>query len=295
MSFLDDLNEVQHKAVTHMQGPALIIAGPGSGKTRVLTYRIAHLLEAGIDPWSVLTLTFTNKAAKEMKERIAGVAGKNAGKIWAGTFHSIFARILRVESSKIGFPSDFTIYDSQDAKSAITELVKVHGLDPKAYNASAVYSRISLAKNNLISPQAYFEDVNRLLEDKQQKMPYIYKIYDLYVRKCKRSAAMDFDDLLYQMHHLLDQHPDVLQKYQKKFKYVLVDEFQDTNLLQYDIIKKIVHYKGSNNNICVVGDDAQSIYAFRGATIQNILNFEQDFPDISVFKLEQNYKLLLIF
>jgi DNA helicase-2/ATP-dependent DNA helicase PcrA len=290
MSFLDNLNEVQRKAVTHMKGPALIIAGPGSGKTRVLTYRIAHLIDSGVDPWSVLTLTFTNKAAKEMKERISSVAGSNANKIWAGTFHSIFARILRVESAKIGFPSDFSIYDSQDAKSAITELVKMNGLDAKVYNASAVYSRISLAKNNLISPKAYFEDVNRLLEDKQQKMPYIYKIYDLYVRKCKRSAAMDFDDLLYQMHHLLDNHPDVLQKYQKKFKYVLVDEFQDTNLLQYSIIKKIVHYQGSNNNICVVGDDAQSIYAFRGATIQNILNFEQDFPNISVFKLEQNYR-----
>ncbi len=290
MSYLNELNEVQRQAVTHIDGPALIIAGPGSGKTRVLTYRIAHLIDSGIAPWSVLTLTFTNKAAKEMKERIANVAGKNAGKIWAGTFHSVFARILRVEASKIGYPSDFTIYDSKDTKSAITELVKAHGLDPKLYNASAVYNRISLAKNSLISPKAYFEDVNRLLEDKQNKMPYIYKIYELYVGKCKRSAAMDFDDLLYQMYQLLENNPDVLSKYREKFKYILVDEFQDTNLLQYSIIKKLVSYDGSSNNICVVGDDAQSIYAFRGATIQNILNFEKDFPGIEVFKLEQNYR-----
>ena len=291
MSYLDNLNDTQRQAVTHIDGPALIIAGPGSGKTRVLTYRVAHLIESGVAPWSILTLTFTNKAAKEMKERIQHVAGDQGHKTWAGTFHSVFARILRIEAPKIGFPSDFSIYDSQDSKSAITAIVKNHGLDPKIYNASAIYSRISLSKNNLISPKAYFEDADRILEDKQHKMPYLYKIYELYVRKLKRSGAMDFDDLLYQMHRLLTENPDnVLEKYQKRFKYILVDEFQDTNQLQYSIIKKLVKYSGSTNNICVVGDDAQSIYSFRGATIQNILNFEKDYPGISVFKLEQNYR-----
>lgn len=291
MGYLEELNDIQRQAVTHITGPALIIAGPGSGKTRVLTFRIAHLIESGIPPWEILTLTFTNKAAKEMKERIAKVAGNNANNIWAGTFHSIFARILRSEASKIGYPSDFSIYDSQDSKSAITEIVKKNGLDAKVYNASAVFSRISLAKNNLISPEAYAKDIDRIKEDKQRKMPYIYKIYELYARKCMRSGAMDFDDLLYQMHRLLDENPEnVLEKYRKRFKYVLVDEFQDTNQLQYSIIQKLVSYQGSTENICVVGDDAQSIYAFRGATIQNILNFEKDFPDITVFKLEQNYR-----
>ncbi|MCH2021630.1 MAG: UvrD-helicase domain-containing protein [Saprospiraceae bacterium] len=290
-SYLDNLNDTQRQAVTHIDGPALIIAGPGSGKTRVLTYRVAHLIESGVAPWSILTLTFTNKAAKEMKERIEHVAGENGNKIWAGTFHSVFARILRIEAPQIGFPSDFSIYDSQDSKSAISEIVKNHGLDSKVYNSSAIYSRISLAKNNLISPKAYFEDADRILEDKQHKMPYLYKIYELYVRKLKRSGAMDFDDLLYNMNLLFEKNPEnVLEKYQKRFKYILVDEFQDTNQLQYSIIKKLVKYSGSTNNICVVGDDAQSIYAFRGATIQNILNFEKDFPTISVFKLEQNYR-----
>jgi DNA helicase-2/ATP-dependent DNA helicase PcrA len=291
MSYLDELNDIQRKAVVHQTGPALIIAGPGSGKTRVLTYRIAHLLKTGVPPWQILTLTFTNKAAKEMKERIAKVAGSSSNQIWAGTFHSIFARILRSEAGKIGYPSDFSIYDSQDAKSAITEIIKKNGLDPKLYSAGAVYSRISLAKNNLVSPEAYAKDADRIKEDKQRKTPYIYKIYELYVRKCMRSGAMDFDDLLYQMHRLLDENPEgVLEKYRERFKYVLVDEFQDTNQLQYAIISKLVHYPGSERNICVVGDDAQSIYAFRGATIQNILDFEKAFPDITVFKLEQNYR-----
>jgi DNA helicase-2/ATP-dependent DNA helicase PcrA len=291
MSYLDELNETQRQAVTHITGPALIIAGPGSGKTRVLTFRIAHLIESGIPPWEILTLTFTNKAAKEMKERITKVAGANANQIWAGTFHSVFARILRSEASKIGFPSDFSIYDSQDAKSAITEIVKKRGLDSKVYNASAVYSRISLAKNNVVSPEDYALDVERIKEDKQRKMPYIYKIYELYVKKCMRSGAMDFDDLLYQMYRLLDENPEnVLEKYQKRFKYILVDEFQDTNQLQYSIIQKLITYPGSTHNICVVGDDAQSIYAFRGATIQNILDFEKEFSDITIFKLEQNYR-----
>lgn len=291
MSYLDELNKVQRNAVTHIDGPVLVIAGPGSGKTRVLTYRIAHLIESGIPPWQILTLTFTNKAAKEMKERIVGVAGNNANQIWAGTFHSIFARILRSEAPKIGYPSDFSIYDSQDAKSAIAEIVKKRGLDGKVYNSSAVYSRISLAKNNLVSPEDYAKDNDRIMDDKKQKMPWIHKIYELYVKKCKRSGAMDFDDLLYQMYQLLDKNPDnVLQKYRERFKYLLVDEFQDTNQLQYAIIRKLVSYPNSPKNICVVGDDAQSIYAFRGATIQNILDFEQEFPDITVYKLEQNYR-----
>lgn len=291
MGYLDELNNIQRNAVTHINGPVMVIAGPGSGKTRVLTYRIAYLVEQNIPPWEILTLTFTNKAAKEMKERITKVVGNKANNIWAGTFHSVFARILRMEATKIGYPSDFSIYDSQDAKSVITEIVKSQGLDPKIYNSAAIYSRISLAKNNLIDPQQYFEDADRLLEDKQRKMPYIFKIYDLYVKKCKRAGAMDFDDLLYQMHNLLQQNPEnVLEKYRKKFKYVLVDEFQDTNQLQASIIQKLVKYPGSPENICIVGDDAQSIYAFRGATIQNILDFEKDYPDLVVYKLEQNYR-----
>lgn len=291
MSYLDELNDIQRQAVVHQEGPALIIAGPGSGKTRVLTYRIAHLLETGIPPWQILTLTFTNKAAKEMKERISKVAGSKSRDIWAGTFHSIFARLLRSEAPKIGYPSDFSIYDSKDTKSALTEIVKKHGLDPKVYTAGALYSRISLAKNNLISPEAYAQDATRRKEDDRRKMPYLYKVYELYTKQCQRSGAMDFDDLLYQMHRLLDENPDgVLEKYRERFKYVLVDEFQDTNQLQYAIINKLIDYPGSPRNICVVGDDAQSIYAFRGATIQNILDFEQAFPDISVFKLEQNYR-----
>ncbi|MCP4442519.1 MAG: UvrD-helicase domain-containing protein [Aureispira sp.] len=291
MGYLDELNNIQKSAVTHINGPVMVIAGPGSGKTRVLTYRIAYLVEQGIPPWEILTLTFTNKAAKEMKERITKVIGDKANNIWAGTFHSIFAKILRMEATKIGYPSDFSIYDSQDAKSVITEIVKTQGLDTKIYNSSAVYSRISLAKNNLIDPQAYFEDGDRLLEDKQRKMPYIYKIYALYVKKCKRAGAMDFDDLLYQIHELFDKNPEgVLEKYQRKFKYILVDEFQDTNQLQASIIQKLVKFPGSPENICIVGDDAQSIYGFRGASIQNILDFEKDYPNLTVYKLEQNYR-----
>jgi DNA helicase II / ATP-dependent DNA helicase PcrA len=289
--YLKGLNPIQHKAVTHIDGPVLVIAGPGSGKTRVLTIRIAHLIKSGIPAWEILALTFTNKAAKEMKERISKVAGDKANQIWAGTFHSIFARILRSEATKIGFPSDFSIYDPSDVKSCITEIVKGQGMDTKAYAANDIYRRISMAKNNLISPQAYATDADRILEDKQANMPYVYKIYDLYMKKLQRSGAMDFDDLLYQMHRLLKENPEnVLEKYRKKFKYVMVDEFQDTNSLQNGIIQLLVHYPGSPQNICVVGDDAQSIYAFRGATIQNILDFEKEYPNLTVYKLEQNYR-----
>jgi DNA helicase-2/ATP-dependent DNA helicase PcrA len=289
--YLEGLNQVQYNAVTHTDGPVLVIAGPGSGKTKVLTMRIAHLLHIGIKPWEILTLTFTNKAAREMKDRIAKVAGNNANQIWAGTFHSVFARILRAEATKIGFPADFSIYDPSDVKSAISEIVKQQGLDGKTYSSSDIYHKISMAKNQLVSPLAYAADNERILEDKQANMPYLYKIYDLYVKKCQRSGAMDFDDLLYQMYRLLKENPDnVLEKYRQKFKYILVDEFQDTNSLQYGIIQFLAKYPGSPQNICVVGDDAQSIYAFRGATIQNILDFEKDYPNLTVYKLEQNYR-----
>ncbi len=289
--YLKGLNPVQYKAVTHINGPVLVIAGPGSGKTRVLTLRVAHLVQSGIAPWEILALTFTNKAAKEMKERISKVAGDKANQIWAGTFHSIFARVLRAEATKIGFPSDFSIYDPTDVKSAITEIVKGQGFDTKTYVANDIYRKISMAKNNLVSPKDYAIDGERILEDKQANMPYVYKIYDLYMKKLQRSGAMDFDDLLYQMHRLLKENPEnVLEKYRKKFKYVLVDEFQDTNSLQSGIIQMLVRYPGSPENICVVGDDAQSIYAFRGATIQNILDFEKDYPNLTVYKLEQNYR-----
>ena len=289
--YLKGLNPVQYNAVTQINGPVLVIAGPGSGKTRVLTYRIAHLVNSGVAPWEILALTFTNKAAKEMKERISKVAGDKANQIWAGTFHAIFARVLRSEATKIGYPSDFSIYDPSDVKSCITEIVKGQGFDPKVYGASDIYHRISKAKNSLVSPLDYAADAERLLDDKQANMPYVYKIYDLYMKKLQRSGAMDFDDLLYQMHRLLKENPDnVVDKYRKKFKYLLVDEFQDTNSLQYGIIQLLVKYPGSQQNICVVGDDAQSIYAFRGATIQNILDFEKDYPNLQVFKLEQNYR-----
>ena len=289
--YLKGLNPVQYNAVTQINGPVLVIAGPGSGKTRVLTYRIAHLANSGIAPWEILALTFTNKAAKEMKERITKVAGDRANQIWAGTFHSVFARVLRAEATKIGYPSDFSIYDPSDVKSCITEIVKGQGFDTKVYSASDIYHRISKAKNGLVSPLDYAADAERLLDDKQANMPYVYKIYDLYMKKLQRSGAMDFDDLLYQMHRLLKENPEnVVDKYRKKFKYLLVDEFQDTNSLQYGIIQLLVKYPGSPQNICVVGDDAQSIYAFRGATIQNILDFEKDYPSLLVFKLEQNYR-----
>jgi DNA helicase II / ATP-dependent DNA helicase PcrA len=290
-SYLNELNETQRQAATHIEGPALVIAVPGAGKTRVLTYRIAHLLEQGVPPDSILALTFTNKAAKEMKERISKIASSGANQIWAGTFHSIFARILRTEAPLIDFPSDFSIYDTTDAKSVLSEIVRSQNLDTKTYTPSALYFRISNAKNNLISPELYRSNNDYLVADKNKEIPYAYKIYDLYVRKCQRAGAMDFDDLLYLMHELLRRNPEnVLEKYRHKFKYILVDEFQDTNPLQYAIIQYLVKYPGSKNNIFAVGDDAQSIYGFRGATIQNILDFEKDYPTMKIFKLEQNYR-----
>jgi len=294
MSYIDELNDVQRGAVTTTTGPVMVIAGPGSGKTRVLTYRIAYLLEQGVAPWEILALTFTNKAARGMKERIAQVVGDRANKVWAGTFHSIFAKILRVEAPKIGYPSNFTIYDTDDSKSLLTSIMKGMNLDiKKRYNVNTVRGRISSAKSNLISPAAYAENKELLDKDRANNRQNIVHIYKAYMTRCKTAGAMDFDDLLYQLYVLLHNNPDgVREKYQQKFKYVLVDEFQDTNFLQYQIVRKLIEYDNSPRNICVVGDDAQSIYAFRGATIDNILDFEKDYKpyNIKTFKLEQNYR-----
>ncbi|MBK7224109.1 MAG: UvrD-helicase domain-containing protein [Saprospiraceae bacterium] len=289
--YLSELNAVQKAAVEQTEGPVMVIAGPGSGKTKVLTSRITHLLSKGVKPNQILSLTFTNKAAKEMTHRISNVVGNEARKIWAGTFHSIFAKILRIEASKIGYPNSFTIYDTEDSKSVINEIIKEFNLNTKEYNANAIRTRISSAKSNLITPIMYERDPEYKEVDQANRMPRTGEIYRRYVQKCQQAGAMDFDDLLLQMFRLLQENPDqVLEKYRGYFKYLLVDEFQDTNQLQYGIIKKLSLYPGSARNICIVGDDAQSIYAFRGATIQNILDFEKDFPDVKVFKLEQNYR-----
>jgi DNA helicase-2/ATP-dependent DNA helicase PcrA len=287
MSYLDELNDVQRAAVVNTDGPTLIVAGPGSGKTRVLTYRIAHLLNQGADPFSILALTFTNKASEAMRQRIEKIAGTNARNLYMGTFHSVFARILRVEAQKIGYPSNFTIYDTDDSRSLIKTIIKEQGLDDKIYKPNQIQWRISSVKNALITPQLYAEDPELLGEDRDQRRPATAKLYKLYCERCFKSGAMDFDDLLLNTHLILEKFPDVLYKYQHKFRYVLIDEFQDTNTLQYAIVRKIADVF---QNITVVGDDAQSIYAFRGATIDNILNFEKDFPDLKVFKLEQNYR-----
>lgn len=291
--YLNELNDVQRLAVTTTDGPVLVVAGPGSGKTRVLTYRIAYLIEQGVAPWEILALTFTNKAAREMKERITSVVGDRAAQVWAGTFHSIFARILRAEAEKIGYPSNFTIYDTEDTKSVIGAIVKEMNLDKEAYNVNTLRSRISSAKSSLITPKLYQDNDELREEDRRNNRPLIYAVYEKYTARCKRSGAMDFDDLLYRLYELLQKNPDnVVDKYRKRFRYLLVDEFQDTNHLQYAIVRKLVNYDHSPRNVCVVGDDAQSIYAFRGATIQNMLDFEQDFKPfgIKVFKLEQNYR-----
>lgn len=287
-NYLDELNPVQRAAVECTEGPVMIIAGAGSGKTRVLTYRIAHLMKKGVDPFNILSLTFTNKAAREMKERIAKIVGAGEAKnIWMGTFHSVFARILRSEAEKIGYPSNFTIYDTDDAKSLIKTILKEQGLDDKVYKPGSVLSRISSAKNNLISAQAYLKNVQIQEEDRMAVKPKMGIIYQIYSNRCFKAGAMDFDDLLFNTNVLLRDFPAVLHKYQHKFKYILVDEYQDTNFSQYVIVKQLA---AAFRNICVVGDDAQSIYAFRGANIQNILNFEKDYPELQIFKLEQNYR-----
>lgn len=287
MSYLDELNEPQRQAVVNSDGPTLIVAGPGSGKTRVLTYRIAHLLNKGVDPFGILALTFTNKASESMRQRIEKISGNNARNLYMGTFHSVFARILRVEAPKIGYPANFTIYDTEDSKSLIKTIVKEQGLDDKIYKPGQVYNRISSAKNSLITPQDYAANGEMLTEDANARRPALAKLYKIYCDRCFKSGAMDFDDLLLNTHVILEKFPDVLYKYQHKFRYVLIDEFQDTNYLQYEIVRKIADVF---QNITVVGDDAQSIYAFRGATIDNILNFEKDFPELKVYKLEQNYR-----
>ncbi|NOT36868.1 MAG: UvrD-helicase domain-containing protein [Saprospiraceae bacterium] len=291
IDFLKDLNEVQVSAVQQIDGPVIVIAGPGSGKTRVLTYRLAYMIESGINPQQILSLTFTNKAAKEMTERIEKVAGEKARKVWSGTFHSIFARILRVEATKLGYPANFTIYDTEDSKSLINEIVKSMNLNPRDYNINTLRNRISNAKSNLVTPLMYEKDNVLIDQDRQNKMPATSEIYKKYMSRCHASGAMDFDDLLLQLFRLFQENPDnVLEKYRNFFKYLMVDEFQDTNFLQYAIVKKLTLYNGSSRNVCIVGDDAQSIYSFRGATIKNILDFEADFPDVKTFKLEQNYR-----
>ena len=286
--YLNELNEVQREAVTNVNGPTLVIAGAGSGKTRVLTYRIAHLLNSGVKPWSILSLTFTNKAAKEMKERIGVQVGENQSKhLWMGTFHSIFAKILRTESLSLGYPSSFTIYDSQDSKNAIRQIIKSKNLDEQIYKPGDVLSRISKAKNNLVTPQAYSSNPQAMEADKISKKPLVSEIYREYSIRCYKAGVMDFDDLLLNTNILFRDFPEVLQKYQKMFQYILVDEYQDTNYSQYLIVKKLSQL---HRNICVVGDDAQSIYSFRGAKIENILNFRNDYQDYKFFKLEQNYR-----
>ncbi|MCB9310366.1 MAG: UvrD-helicase domain-containing protein [Lewinellaceae bacterium] len=290
-SYLNELNDVQRQAATTLDGPVMVVAGPGSGKTRVLTYRIAHLINSGVNPGNILALTFTNKAAREMKDRIETVVGPKAQRVWAGTFHSLFARILRVEAHKLGYPNDFTIYDADDTKSVISEVITQLNLDKKSYAPGLVRSRISSAKSNLITPKMYVQNDELMAYDRMARRPLIHAIYEKYSAKCFKSGAMDFDDLLLQMYRLLFQNPDdVRTKYRKQFQYVLVDEFQDTNYLQYEIIKLLTLYPGSSNHICIVGDDAQSIYSFRGATIENILQFENDYPELQTFKLEQNYR-----
>jgi DNA helicase-2/ATP-dependent DNA helicase PcrA len=287
MSFIDSLNDVQKEAVMQTEGPVMIIAGAGSGKTRVLTYRIAHLMQQGVDPFNILSLTFTNKAAKEMRERIEKVVGSDARNLWMGTFHSVFARILRSEADKLGYPNNFTIYDTDDAKSLLKQILKENNLDDKLYKPSTVLSRISAAKNRLISWKEYNNNAILMAEDAESLRPEIGKLYKIYSMRCFKAGAMDFDDLLFNTSILLRDHLDVLNKYQNRFRFVMVDEFQDTNLCQYYITRKLA---AQNRNICVVGDDAQSIYAFRGADIQNILNFEKDYPELKIFKLEQNYR-----
>ena len=287
-SYLEGLNEPQLEAVTNTEGPTMVIAGAGSGKTRVLTLRIAHLIkQKGVDPFNILALTFTNKAAKEMRNRVEAVVGTEARNLWMGTFHSVFARILRFEAEKLGYTRDFTIYDTDDSKQLIKLIVKELALDDKVYKPNVVLNRISGAKNRLIHWTQYLNNPSFKADDESARKPKMGEIYKLYSERCFKAGAMDFDDLLFNTNRLFKEHPDVLLKYQHRFEYVLVDEFQDTNVSQYLITKKLAAVR---ENICVVGDDAQSIYAFRGADIENILNFEKDYSDLKTVKLEQNYR-----
>ncbi len=287
-NYLDTLNEPQKQAVLQKDGPMIIIAGAGSGKTRVLTYRIAHLMKQGVDSFNILSLTFTNKAAREMKERIAGVVGASEAKnLWMGTFHSVFARILRSEADKLGFPSNFTIYDSQDSVRLITAIIKEKNLNKEQYKPKQILGRISSFKNSLVTVKAYFNNADLQEADLHASRPEVGNIYKEYVDRCFKSGAMDFDDLLLRTNELLARFPETLAKYQDRFRYIMVDEYQDTNHSQYIIVRALADKFG---NICVVGDDSQSIYSFRGANIQNILNFQKDYPDVKTFKLEQNYR-----
>jgi DNA helicase-2/ATP-dependent DNA helicase PcrA len=286
--FISDLNEAQQEAVLNHQGPSLVIAGAGSGKTRVLTYRIAHLLSMGIPPGNILALTFTNKAAREMKERIGKLVGPEPARwLWMGTFHSIFARILRREGHHLGYPSTYTIYDSSDSKSLVKKIIREMNLNDQIYKPGEIHSRISWAKNNLITPAAYFSSAQLTETDKRMRKPHISDLYKLYAQRCKKADAMDFDDLLLNMHLLLRDFPEALDRYQEQFRYILVDEYQDTNYVQYMITRQLSE---KYRNICVVGDDAQSIYSFRGARIENILNFKHDYKDYRLYKLERNYR-----
>ncbi len=287
--YLNELNDPQREAVLHKDGPIMIIAGAGSGKTKVLTTRITHLMAAhGVDAFNILALTFTNKAAAEMKERVERTLGNSeARNLYIGTFHSVFARILRTEAPKLGFPNNFTIYDTEDAKSVVKAVVNEMELDDKQYKPSTVYNRISAAKNSLIGPAEYAHDYMLQQEDTRANRPMMAQVYDAYTKRCFKNGAMDFDDLLFKMYILLKNFPEVLSKYQRKFKYIMIDEYQDTNRVQYEIIKLL---GAMHENVCVVGDDAQSIYSFRGATIENILQFEKDYDDVKVVKLEQNYR-----
>lgn len=287
-AYLEGLNEPQYEAVTHLNGPLMIIAGAGSGKTKVLTTRIAHLMANGVDAFHILALTFTNKAAAEMKERIERILGNSeARNLYIGTFHSVFARILRAEAQKIGYPTNFTIYDTDDSRSVIKAVINELGLDDKQYKPSVVGNRISSAKNDLVYPREYANNYAIQQEDMRSNRPAIAQIYAAYVNRCFKNGAMDFDDLLLKMNEILQTIPEVLSKYQRKFKYILIDEYQDTNAVQYQITKLLA---AMHENICVVGDDAQSIYSFRGATIENILQFQKDYDDVKVVKLEQNYR-----
>lgn len=287
-SYLKDLNEAQLNAVIKTDGPSMVIAGAGSGKTRVLTYKIVHLVNNNVDPFEILALTFTNKAAREMKLRISSMIGESESKnIWMGTFHSVFAKILRFEAHKIGFTSDFTIYDVQDSERLISSIIKEKNLDKDIYRTKSIRNRISSLKNNFITVTGYFSNTELVESDKLSRKPETGNIYKEYNERLVKSNSMDFDDLLMKTNELLNNHPDVLAKYQEKFKYILVDEYQDTNNSQYLIVKSL---SDKYQNICVVGDDAQSIYSFRGANINNIINFRNDYDDVEIFRLEQNYR-----
>jgi len=287
-AYLAELNDAQRAPVLQKDGAMIVIAGAGSGKTRVLTYRIAYLMSQGVDPFNILSLTFTNKAAREMKTRIAKIVGNSEAKnLWMGTFHSIFAKILRFEADKLGYPSNFTIYDTQDSQSVIRAIIKDMRLDKDVYKYKQVYSRISSYKNSLITVKAYFQNPELKEADAMSKKPRLGEIYQEYVERCFKAGAMDFDDLLLKTNELLNRFPEVLHKYQNRFRYILVDEYQDTNHSQYLIVKAL---SDKFQNICVVGDDAQSIYAFRGANINNILNFQKDYENVQMYRLEQNYR-----